>query len=192
MHEEQGFLDQLREHPEDDVTRLVYADWLEDQGDRRSAYLRAEVALARMKESGEGYASAEAELVGLREGIELKWLETASKRWDVVFLGQGPAHKIHAIKLVREIGGYGLAESKSLVESAPTVFLIAAPRYEAEVARQYLMGNNPRAQVRVRLAPHRSTPEETVSKARELTYSPVRWRPSMLDHLPRLADAPLG
>lgn len=55
MYEEQGFLEQLREHPEDDVTRLVYADWLEDQGDPRSAYLRAEVALARMKELDEGY-----------------------------------------------------------------------------------------------------------------------------------------
>ena len=61
MHEEQGFLDQLREHPEDDVTRLVYADWLEDRDDPRSAYLRAEVAMARMAEGDEGYAIAEAE-----------------------------------------------------------------------------------------------------------------------------------
>ena len=65
MHEEQGFLDQLLDHPEDDVTRLVYADWLEDHDDPRSAYLRAEVALARMVESDEGYANAEAELVRL-------------------------------------------------------------------------------------------------------------------------------
>jgi uncharacterized protein (TIGR02996 family) len=35
-------------HPDDDVPRLVYADWLEERGDPRGEFVRAQVELARM------------------------------------------------------------------------------------------------------------------------------------------------
>ena len=31
--EVRAFLDEVREHPDDDAPRLIYADWLLDQGD---------------------------------------------------------------------------------------------------------------------------------------------------------------
>jgi uncharacterized protein (TIGR02996 family) len=37
---EQAFLDNIRANPRDNTTRLVYADWLEEHGDRRAGYLR--------------------------------------------------------------------------------------------------------------------------------------------------------
>lgn len=166
MHEEQGFLDQLRDHPEDDVTRLVYADWLEDRADRRSDYLRAEVVLGRLVVLDEGYANAEASLTSLRDGIDARWVELVGKRWDVIFQGHRSGYKIGAIKLIRGIGAYSLHQIVDLVETAPTVILIAAPRYEAEVARQHLLGSNPLAEVRVRLAPHEDDPPEPLYEAR--------------------------
>lgn len=41
--EEKPFLDEIRANPDDDGARLVYADWLEERGDRRCEYIRAEV-----------------------------------------------------------------------------------------------------------------------------------------------------
>jgi uncharacterized protein (TIGR02996 family) len=40
MSEEAPFLRALREEPDDDTARLVYADWLEERGDPRGEYLR--------------------------------------------------------------------------------------------------------------------------------------------------------
>jgi uncharacterized protein (TIGR02996 family) len=42
--EEEAFLEAIRQSPEDVPLRLIYADWLEEQGDPRSAAVRAEVA----------------------------------------------------------------------------------------------------------------------------------------------------
>ena len=144
MHEERGFLYALREHPEDDVTRLVYADWLEERDDPRAVYLRGEVALARMAEGDDGYEAAEAELAEMREDIVPQWLEQAGKRWDVVLLGYSAAHEIHAIRVVREAVSYDPSEALVLVESAPSIIWIAAIRSAAEKVRGILIGRHPR------------------------------------------------
>lgn len=45
------FLDDIIEHPTDDAPRLVYADWLEDNGDlTRAEFVRVQVELARTSE----------------------------------------------------------------------------------------------------------------------------------------------
>lgn len=40
MADEQGFLKAILERPDDDARKLVYADWLDEQGDPRAEYLR--------------------------------------------------------------------------------------------------------------------------------------------------------
>jgi uncharacterized protein (TIGR02996 family) len=47
MSEEDGFLAALVADPNDEVTRLVYADWLEERGNPGADYLRTELALSR-------------------------------------------------------------------------------------------------------------------------------------------------
>ena len=42
--DEKPFLDEISANPDDDGARLIYADWLEEQGDPRAEYVRAEVA----------------------------------------------------------------------------------------------------------------------------------------------------
>jgi uncharacterized protein (TIGR02996 family) len=42
--DEEAFLAAIQASPVDDTLRLVYADWLEEHGDRRSEFLRAAVA----------------------------------------------------------------------------------------------------------------------------------------------------
>ncbi len=47
----QTFLDALRANPQDDVTRLVQADWLEEQGEgARADFIRTQVRLAGLDE----------------------------------------------------------------------------------------------------------------------------------------------
>jgi formylglycine-generating enzyme len=40
MHDEQSFLQAMQQHPEDNALRLVFADWLEEQGDKRGELIR--------------------------------------------------------------------------------------------------------------------------------------------------------
>jgi uncharacterized protein (TIGR02996 family) len=48
MVDDRAFLQAIREHPEDDAPRLVYADWLEEQGQaERAEFIRVQCALAR-------------------------------------------------------------------------------------------------------------------------------------------------
>jgi uncharacterized protein (TIGR02996 family) len=45
-----AFLAAIRDDPEDDAPRLVFADWLEERGDCRGEFLRVQCALARLDE----------------------------------------------------------------------------------------------------------------------------------------------
>lgn len=47
-----GFLQEIIEHPDNDAPRLIYADWLEEQGDSaRAAFIRAQCQPARWASS---------------------------------------------------------------------------------------------------------------------------------------------
>ena len=62
MIQHDGFLQAIDEAPEDDAPRLVYADWLEDNGDPdRAEFIRCQVRLARLPEDWETVLIAEVE-----------------------------------------------------------------------------------------------------------------------------------
>lgn len=46
MNDELALLEAIRQTPDDDVPRLIYADWLEDRGDPRSQFIRMQCELA--------------------------------------------------------------------------------------------------------------------------------------------------
>jgi len=49
-----GFFRDILANPEDDTPRLIYADWLDDQGDEaRAEFIRLQCELARLKLRGE-------------------------------------------------------------------------------------------------------------------------------------------
>ena len=78
MNEEAGFIEEIQEHPEDEVTRLVYADWLEDHGKLSEAeYLRTEAQLAKLP-----LESPEAPQ--LRNQLWQAWA-TVDRRWLMTF-----------------------------------------------------------------------------------------------------------
>lgn len=50
---EGAFLQTIRENPDDDGPRLVYADWLEERGDPLGEFIRVQCELARVEEGGD-------------------------------------------------------------------------------------------------------------------------------------------
>jgi uncharacterized protein (TIGR02996 family) len=112
MSDEKVFLDALRKDPDDDDARLVYADWLEERGDVRAEYLRLEYQLPRVLRR----------LAELQAQLDPAWLKAVGRRRKVVLVSCPPLEKIQVIKVVREVTGLGLKESKDLVESTrPTI-----------------------------------------------------------------------
>lgn len=48
MSDELAFIEEIRAHPEDDDRRLVYADYLEDEGDARGELIRTQIELQHL------------------------------------------------------------------------------------------------------------------------------------------------
>src|SRR5262245_19188696 len=48
MSPDHAFVRSICETPDDDTPRLVYADWLEEQGDPRGEFIRVECRLGRL------------------------------------------------------------------------------------------------------------------------------------------------
>ncbi len=83
MNQEEAFIEDIAEHPEDDTPRLVFADWLEDHGDEaRAEFIRVQCQLANLDE----YAEERGELVK-RERELLK--ENETRGWGRIGSGTG-------------------------------------------------------------------------------------------------------
>src|SRR3954469_21035380 len=57
MSDEAAFLRAIHEAPADDAPRLVYADWLDERGDHRGAFLRDECRAAAEFRAGKPAAA---------------------------------------------------------------------------------------------------------------------------------------
>ena len=75
---EQGFLQALREDPEDHTTRLVYADWLDDRDDPRGVFLRAEIELVALPAGEERARELQARLGRAVMTVESVWVVAVS------------------------------------------------------------------------------------------------------------------
>ena len=74
----EAFLSAIRQAPEDDGLRLVYADWLEEHGDEsdraRAEFIRAQVDLERLPMDAPGRSELEDRADDLLAAFEERWL----------------------------------------------------------------------------------------------------------------------
>jgi len=71
---EQAFLDKLRQHPNDEDNRTVYADWLEEQGrSSESEFLRLQVTLKAMSLSDPNFQASGERLRDLAKALDQTW-----------------------------------------------------------------------------------------------------------------------
>jgi uncharacterized protein (TIGR02996 family) len=81
MKPEAAFLQAIRESPDDDTPRLVFADWLSERGNVRGEFIRVQCELARMAEDDPGrpaLAEREKELLAAHQR---EWLDLAFVDW---------------------------------------------------------------------------------------------------------------
>lgn len=83
MHTDEIFLAKLAEEPADDTTRLVYADWLDEQGDSLSVmkaeFLRLSVRLASAKGRRGWKTARRKRLQQLAAKLDTDWLAVVSR-----------------------------------------------------------------------------------------------------------------
>src|SRR5438105_4767447 len=82
MQEEQGFLKAIQANPDDDLSRLVYADWLDERGDLRGEFLRLQLALRSLAPDHPHRVSGEHELSYLRAQAPADWLRAVEAEPD--------------------------------------------------------------------------------------------------------------
>jgi uncharacterized protein (TIGR02996 family) len=96
MHDEEGLLRAIRDKPDDDGLRLVYADWLEEHGEaERAEFLRVQIGLANAVGDGACDPALLDRQNELLESHQNRWLEPlrpiltkprplAKRRWGLL------------------------------------------------------------------------------------------------------------
>ena len=78
------FLQAILADPDDDTPRLIYADWLEEQGDPRGEFIRVQCELAKEREHKTRSSTEYQRLYQRNELLERlhkkKWLKPIPKR----------------------------------------------------------------------------------------------------------------
>ena len=123
MSDETDFLAAITLRPNDDLTRLVYADWLEERGDDRASYLRLVVEISQRIEQNRPYRRLMTRYRSIADQLDRSWRDVVGKRFRLRLNPVEPRFKIAAIIGVRYVTELGLADAKALVESAPIIVL---------------------------------------------------------------------
>ncbi len=69
-----AFLQEIIAHPRDDAPRLIYADWLEEQGDPRAEFIRTQCELARLPDDAPQRPALESREAQLLNQYGAVWL----------------------------------------------------------------------------------------------------------------------
>lgn len=116
MHDDEAFLAKIAESPDDETARLVYADWLDEQGDEVSK-MKAGLMRAVTAYTGAYKTIKHAmPLLSALDGGPL-WMGRAMGGFSVTITAF--RDKIQTIKAVRTATGYGLGQAKWAVEHLP-------------------------------------------------------------------------
>lgn len=73
MSDEAAFLRAILANPGDTTVRLVYADWLEERGDTRAAFLRLDAEFERQQREGRSDAALNSNLAEAAAGVDPAW-----------------------------------------------------------------------------------------------------------------------
>lgn len=84
MNEDAAFISAIRANPDDETSRLVYADWLDDRSDPRAEYLRAEAAWLALQPSDEQFRPLYRRVSQLAAGLEPEWFAGVSRMGNLV------------------------------------------------------------------------------------------------------------
>jgi uncharacterized protein (TIGR02996 family) len=121
---EADFIRAIQRDPEDDEARLIYADWLEQQGDVRSEYLRLEVQRRRIPRR----------LAELAQIVSPSWRAEVDLRCRVLLISTD--NMLKTLMAIREATQLGLKEAIELESEARTTgYAVICDDIDPDVAR---------------------------------------------------------
>jgi uncharacterized protein (TIGR02996 family) len=133
MHDETAFLRAIRVSPDTDTPFLIYADWLEEQGQRPKAeYLRLECELARLANEQKRSGSLETRLQSLAKQVPLYWPESVSRKFVILLEGNLPGRRSKAFAFLREIVQGSMHRINATIDSTPAVLWKGYVQTEAQ------------------------------------------------------------
>ncbi len=92
MRTETDFLRSIHETPEDDDLRLVFADWLDEEGDPRAEFIRIQIALARHPHGLATRVRLEQQNRDLLARHSKQWFGPLAKHADICHFHRGTLH----------------------------------------------------------------------------------------------------
>lgn len=135
---EEGFFHDIREHPEDDTPRLVYADWLDETGDdtarKRAELLRVQCRLAKLEESAPERADLARRDDELMAGLA-EWLDPLRRKSLHVAVRRGLVEEVTVSP--RQLLEHGDAVAR-LAPVAELTLDVPAEEWEAVLAHRML------------------------------------------------------
>jgi uncharacterized protein (TIGR02996 family) len=118
MTQDDAFLQAILEAPDDDVPRLVYADWLEEHGDPRSTFLRVQCELARLAEDDLRREALRAQARPLEEQIRQALTQKVRPEWARKI----PAWAVRALSFERGFPAVLTTTPAQFVKGAEALF----------------------------------------------------------------------
>jgi uncharacterized protein (TIGR02996 family) len=147
MSDDQAFLRALLASPEDDNLRLVYADWLEERGDPRAAFLRLEVRL-HQTEPGTRSRDLCERLHQARSTLDARWLALVDRPqagWRIARTGSGGKTYGKAVPVFIHNGSYYLSTVDVYADGAIYCWgFVDLPLFRGKLAQGWVV---PRAEV---------------------------------------------
>lgn len=159
FHDEIAFLRALRADPWGEAQRLIYADWLEEQGCAEQAeYLRLEHALGGMDATAPERFRTEARFQALQKELPASWLQAVQMPYALVLEAPLPSGR-GAASILGSAMWLGHHEVRSLSLETPCVLAENLSRKDAEDRLAVLYGDRrvartfPSGEPRVTLRP---------------------------------------
>jgi uncharacterized protein (TIGR02996 family) len=113
---EQAFFERIRDEPEDDSPRLIYADWLDENGQpERAEFIRLQCALERLPEDSPSRAELRERERQLAEANEARWSAQISPLVSGLYFRRGVIDSV-------------AADARQFLKNGPAIFDLAPVR----------------------------------------------------------------
>jgi uncharacterized protein (TIGR02996 family) len=143
LYGETEFVKAIIASPGDDVIRMAYSDWLEEQQDPRTEYIRLQLEIGNRIANGVDPEELFARYRSIVRATDQSWRHFVGKRFELVVLGFKPGYNISFIKSMRKVlssrqQNSGLGEAVSIVNQLPKVICSGWLLEDAIAAQIYL------------------------------------------------------
>ena len=134
MTDNDAFIASIREHPDDDVRRLIYADWLEEHDEAaKGEYLRIVHALMTLPEEDSKREGLISRLLVISESVEAEWREAVGRRFDLVLEGWLANAATNVIRGLRTLAGFTLGVGQGVAHAQPRPLRLQTNRLREEL-----------------------------------------------------------